>query len=80
MNENVLLLKGMATSKEGGGELKMTTTYTTYPSINSKVYENFKALKKALEDKNINLQELNDLEKSIEILIRTKIVIKAEEV
>ena len=59
--------------------LRLVTTMTTYPIAHKELKKAFDELKKALEAREINLQELDYLENVVNILAQTKVTICASE-
>lgn len=59
--------------------VRLVATMTTYPIAHKELKKAFYELKKALEAKEINLQELDYLENIVNLLAQTKITICANE-
>lgn len=59
--------------------VRLVTTITTYPIAHKELKKAFDELKKALEAREIDLQELNYLEDIVNLLAQTKVTICANE-
>lgn len=59
--------------------VRLVTKITTYPVAHKELKKAFDELKKALEAKEINLQELDYLEDIVNLLAQTKVTICANE-
>lgn len=59
--------------------VRLVTTMTTYPIAHNELKKAFDALKKALEAKEIHLQELDYLEDIVNLMVQTKVTICANE-
>lgn len=59
--------------------VRLVTTMTTYPVAHKELKKAFDELKKALEARKINLQELDYLEDIVNLLAQTKVTICANE-
>lgn len=58
--------------------LRLVTTMTTYPIAHKELKKAFDELKKALEARKINLQELDYLENVVNTILQTTMVIECD--